>query len=174
MITTCLSFRRTKPLLYLLYLKMTFQCLLSLFLIWILKGMSLQWWASPTLKAYAETLSEQITEGDNEIVHLHLQMANMAHTISRFSKEKSDVVDISYPHPAQPARQQNLHAASESSSSSTSSAHEQSTYYAPDLLRPVNTITLRHPDLSPSWTDTCQTDWCMPDCSWLMYVSCLL
>ena len=57
----------------------------------------------------------------------------------------------SYPHPAQPAHQQNLHAASESSSSSISSADKQSTYYAPDILRPFNTITLCHPDLSPSW-----------------------
>jgi hypothetical protein len=49
-----------------------------------------------TLKASVETLSEQVTEGDNEIVHLRLQMANMAHTISRLrSKDRqSDVVDV--------------------------------------------------------------------------------
>ena len=49
-----------------------------------------------TLKASVETLSEQVTEGDNEIVHLRLQMANMAHTISRLRSKvrRSDVVDV--------------------------------------------------------------------------------
>ena len=58
----------------------------------------------------------------------------------------------SYPHPAQPARQQNLHAASESSSSSRSSADDQSIYHAPvDIYRPVHSITLSHTDIvSPS------------------------
>ena len=58
----------------------------------------------------------------------------------------------SYPHPAQPARQQNLRAASESSSSSHSSADDQSSYHVPeDIYRPVNSITLNHTDIvSPS------------------------
>jgi hypothetical protein len=58
----------------------------------------------------------------------------------------------SYPHPAQPARQQNLSAASESSSSLHSSANKQSSYHVPeDIYRPVNSITLNHPNLvSPS------------------------
>jgi hypothetical protein len=58
----------------------------------------------------------------------------------------------SYPHPAQPARQRNLRAASESSSSSHSSADDQSTYHVPEnIYRPVNSITLNHTDIvSPS------------------------